>query len=154
MRRKHDKKPKSLGVFRVVLAVFLATAVLAPSSLIAAEAGHGIDGASLSLLWVLPFAGILLSIALLPLLAGSFWHHHYGKVSLFWGLAIIAPLLASAGSAATVDQLLHTLLLEYLPFIILIAALFTICFAPMTTGAMQRIPWCSSSSWCRISVAR
>jgi Na+/H+ antiporter NhaD/arsenite permease-like protein len=140
MRRKHDEKPISLGVFRVVLAFFFAAAVLAPSSLIAAEAAHGIDGASLSLLWVLPFAGILLSIALLPLLAGSFWHHHYGKVSLFWALAITAPMLAFAGSAATLDQLLHTLLLEYLPFIILIAALFTIAGGILVRGNLHGSP--------------
>jgi hypothetical protein len=39
------------------------------------------DGAVLSPLWGVPFAGILLSIALLPLLAPAFWHHHYGKIS-------------------------------------------------------------------------
>ena len=39
------------------------------------------DGFALSPLWGVPFAGLLLSIALAPLLAPSFWHHHYGKVA-------------------------------------------------------------------------
>ena len=34
----------------------------------------GLDGAALSLAWVLPFAGLLLSIAILPLLWPRFWH--------------------------------------------------------------------------------
>jgi hypothetical protein len=35
---------------------------------LAAEAGHGFDGTQLGLVWITPFVGILLSIALLPLL--------------------------------------------------------------------------------------
>ncbi len=95
----------------------------------------------MSLIWIIPFAGILLSIALFPLLAAEFWHHHYGKISLFWALAIILPMLASFGVSATVDQLLHTLLLEYLPFIILIAALFTIAGGILVVGNLHGSPW-------------
>ena len=39
-----------------------------------------------SLYWLIPFIGILLSIAIIPLVNASFWHHHYGKVSAFWGV--------------------------------------------------------------------
>ncbi|MEO5607816.1 MAG: sodium:proton antiporter, partial [Polaromonas sp.] len=35
-----------------------------------------LQGSELSALWGVPFAGVLLSIALMPLLAPSFWHHH------------------------------------------------------------------------------
>ena len=111
-----------------------------PGPLTAAEAGHSIDGAGMSLLWVLPFAGMLLSIALFPLLAAEFWHHHYGKISLFWALVIILPLLLRFGPAATSDQLLHTLLLEYFPFIVLIAALFTIAGGILVTGNLHGSP--------------
>ena len=51
----------------------------------AAEGVH-LDGSQLSLLWPLPFVGILLSIALFPLLAPKFWEHHFGKVAAFWDL--------------------------------------------------------------------
>ena len=47
------------------------------------------DGKQLSPLWGVPFAGILLSIALMPLLAPCFWHHHYGKVAAAWALAFL-----------------------------------------------------------------
>ncbi|MES1241057.1 MAG: sodium:proton antiporter [Acidobacteriota bacterium] len=42
-------------------------------------------GTQLPVWSALPFAGILLSIALFPLLTPRFWHHHYPKVSLLCG---------------------------------------------------------------------
>ena len=50
-------------------------------------------GEILSLYSILPFVGILLSIALFPLFAPEFWHHHFGKVSAFWAIVIAVPLL-------------------------------------------------------------
>ncbi|NOY22387.1 MAG: sodium:proton antiporter, partial [Acidobacteria bacterium] len=42
---------------------------------------------------IIPFLGILLSIALFPLLAPHFWHHHFGKASTFWALLFAIPFL-------------------------------------------------------------
>ena len=78
------KPTRKAGAFAVI--PFIAIAALALSAPAQAAA---IDGASLTLLWGLPFAGILLSIALFPLLVPSFWHHHYGKIAAFWGLAFL-----------------------------------------------------------------
>lgn len=50
-------------------------------------------GAILPLWSVLPFVGILLSIALFPLLTPQFWHHHFPKVSAFWALVFAVPFL-------------------------------------------------------------
>ena len=58
-------------------------AVVAPSAACAAE----LDGRTLGLAWALPFAGILLSIALGPLRLPAFWQHHYGKIAAGWALA-------------------------------------------------------------------
>jgi Na+/H+ antiporter NhaD/arsenite permease-like protein len=85
-----------------------------------------LDGAALGLAWVAPFVGMLLSIAVLPLLAPRFWHHHFGKVSLFWSLCVLLPMAALHGPGLTLYELVHVALLEYLPFIILLLALFTI----------------------------
>ncbi|WP_444813084.1 sodium:proton antiporter [Variovorax saccharolyticus] len=92
----------------------------------ALAAAADLDGGSLSPLWGVPFAGILLSIALLPLLAPSFWHHHYGKVAAAWSLAFLLPFAAIHGVSLAGAQLVHALLAEYIPFIILLAALFTV----------------------------
>jgi hypothetical protein len=56
-----------------------------------------LDGAGLSLAWALPFAGVLLSIAVLPLLAPAFWHHHFGKIAGAWALAFLLPFAALHG---------------------------------------------------------
>ncbi|HWV56660.1 MAG TPA: sodium:proton antiporter, partial [Longimicrobiales bacterium] len=122
---------------------FLAGAALAlvPGTLFAQEAGHhGIDGASLGLLWVVPFAGILLSIALFPLLAPHFWHHHFGKVSAFWGLAILVPMFIFQGPAVAIYEVLHVYLLEYIPFIILLLALFTVSGGVRLKGQLTGSP--------------
>lgn len=94
----------------------------------------------LSLLWGLPFVGMLLSIALFPLLAAHFWHHHYGKVAVFWALAFLLPFAAVHGVSAAAHDLVHTALLEYLPFIILLFALFTISGGLLVTGNLHGSP--------------
>ena len=102
-------------------------AALNPLAAAAAESeAGGLDGRTLSPLWAVPFAGILLSIALGPVLAPRLWHHHYGKVALAWGAATALALLAHAGPGPALDTLLDTLLLEYLPFVLLLLALFTV----------------------------
>ena len=78
------------------------------------------------MLWVLPFAGVLLSIAVLPLAAPSLWHHHYGKITALWSLAVLIPLAAVFGVSATLRQVWHTAGSEYVPFIILLVALYTV----------------------------
>ena len=80
---------------------------------------------ALSLWWGVPFAGLLLSIALMPLFLPRIWHHHYGKIVLGWVLAFLVPFAAQFGGEATGAMLVHALLSEYLPFMVLLMALFT-----------------------------
>lgn len=86
----------------------------------------GLDGSSLSLAWAIPFAGILLSIALCPLFAPHFWHHHFGKVSVFWAVCCAIPLCLFIDLHTGVNAIIHVLLTDYLPFIIFVGALFTV----------------------------
>ncbi|MFT0858567.1 sodium:proton antiporter [Ancylobacter sp. G4_0304] len=110
---------------------------LAPAH--AAE-GAGLDGTTLSLIWGIPFAGMLLSIALFPLLLPHFWHHHYGKVALFWGLAFLIPFIAVEGGDVAIYEVVHAALLEYIPFIILLFALFTISGGILLSGNLHGSP--------------
>ncbi|PJI37460.1 sodium:proton antiporter [Ferrovibrio sp.] len=105
-----------------------------------AEAATAIEGKALSILWVLPFAGILLSIALMPLFTPNFWHHHYGKVAAFWGLCIAVPFALQIGALPTVHVLLEVALHEYIPFIILLFALFTVAGGVRITGNLHGSP--------------
>ena len=86
------------------------------------QTGHHID---FPLFSIIPFIGILLSIAIIPLINHHFWEMHYGKVSLFWALLFFVPLLAIDFSFAF-EELILVIFTEYLPFIILLLALFTI----------------------------
>ncbi len=105
----------------VRMALLLASAG-APVMAMAAD----VDGAQLSVWWGVPFAGILLSIALMPLLVPHFWHHHFGKVSAAWALLFLLPFAAVFGPGAAAAGVAHALLAEYIPFIILLTALFAV----------------------------
>lgn len=102
----------------------LAAPALALFPAIASAAG--LDGSQLGLGWAIPFAGILLSIALCPLLVPEFWHHHFGKVSIFWALCTAVPLCALISMDVGVNSIIHVLLADYLPFIIFVGALFIV----------------------------
>ncbi len=88
----------------------------------------------------LPFAGLLLSIALGPLVAPHWWHHHYPKVALVWGLAFVVPFVLAFGQKAALGELFHVALLEYIPFVILLAALFVIGGGILVRGTLVGRP--------------
>ncbi len=121
-----------------VLAAALGFTLLAASTSQATAAE--INGATLGLAWALPFAGILLSIALFPLLAPHFWEHHFGKVSAFWAALVVIPLALSIGTGGAVHALSHTAFLEYIPFILLLLALFTVASGIVISGNLHGSP--------------
>ena len=104
-----------------------------------------INGADLSPLWGVPFAGILLSIALMPLLTPQFWHHHFGKVTAAWSLAFLLPFAVMFGLGNAGSNLIHALLGEYIPFIILITALFTVSGGIFIRGNLHGSPGLNTS---------
>ncbi|MGD9805626.1 MAG: sodium:proton antiporter [Hyphomicrobiaceae bacterium] len=103
-------------------------------------AAEGLDGSKMSLLWALPFVGILLSIATGPLLFPHLWEHHYGKFAAFWTACVIVPLYAYAEPSAATQAVLHTALLEYMPFILLLLALFTVAGGVFLEGNLRGTP--------------
>ena len=117
---------------------FATTALLlfTPCSGLAAE----FNGAQLGIAWSVPFVGILLSIALCPLLVPSFWHRNFGKVSAGWALAFLIPFVIQYGFDETVQQAAHTLLLEYIPFILVLFALYTVAGGICVRGNLHGTP--------------
>lgn len=118
----------------------LAAAALLPLMFPALAMAAEFNGATLSPLWGVPFAGILLSIALFPLLAPSFWHHHYGKIAAAWALAFLLPFAATYGAPLAGAQLVHAMVEEYIPFIILLTALFTVAGGIHIRGNLHGAP--------------
>ena len=125
---------------------FLLTLAFLPVFLSAGDGGLGhaphLDGGidNLGIIWIVPFVGILLSIAIFPLVAPDIWHHHFGKISLFWGASFVFPFLMKEGVSVTLYEILHVSLLEYIPFIILLLALFTISGGVRLTGSLVGTP--------------
>jgi Na+/H+ antiporter NhaD/arsenite permease-like protein len=117
----------------------IAILVLTSSASHAAEGTH-LNGSLLGAWWALPFAGLLLSIAVMPLAAPDIWHHHYGKISAAWALAFIVPCLLMFGFSTTLYELMHTMLLEYVPFLILLFALFTVAGGVLIKGNLHGSP--------------
>ncbi len=93
-------------------------------------------GQSLSLWAVVPFAGLLLSIALLPLRAPRFWENHKNKalVAFLWSLPIAVYFLFQAP---------HELVLsmkDYSSFLLLLTALFIISGGIVLKGDLKATP--------------
>ncbi len=132
-------KPRYAAFARIGLG--LAFVVLAAGW--AAASGDGGEGgglgARLAFAWGVPFVGILLSIALFPLVAPRFWHHHFGKVSAFWALCLAVPFVFQYRGEG-LYEIIHIYLADYIPFIILLWALYTVAGGILVTGSLSGSP--------------
>ncbi|MGE5236914.1 MAG: sodium:proton antiporter [Acidobacteriota bacterium] len=130
----------------VLLRITGAMASLAlPAQVLASEPGNGAQlGTQLPAWSALPFAGILLSIALFPLLAPRFWHHRYPAVAAVWALVLAIPFVAVFGRPA-LFEIAHMAIIDYVPFIILLGALFTIGGGIFIRGSLRGSPWVNAT---------
>ena len=101
--------------------------------------GHEDLGPVLPLWSCIPFACMLLSIALFPLLAPEFWHHHFGKVSAFWAATMAGPFLYVYTGTA-LYEIIHIILADYVPFIILLWSLYTVSGGILLKGSLRGTP--------------
>ena len=131
---------KSCFTHWLMRVVFL-SCLVAPGAASAAD----FDGAQLSAIWGVPFAGILLCIALMPLLTPHFWHHHYGKVVAAWSLAFFTPFAVLFGADVAGVNLVHALFAEYIPFIVLLTALFAVSGGIFIRGNLHGSPGLNTS---------
>jgi len=84
---------------------------------------HGAEDAHVALPWLIPFALLLVSIAVMPFIARRFWEHHYNKVSLALGLLVaIYYLTAVEHGPANIGRSVS----EYISFIYLLGSLFVV----------------------------
>jgi len=124
---------KYCHIFYIILSL-----LLMPFSCLAADPSIGL-GSMLPVWSVLPFAGILLSIALIPLVFPRFWHHHFPKVSAFWAMVFAVPFLYFFRATA-LYEIAHIMILDYIPFILLLWALFTVSGGIHITGTLKGSP--------------
>jgi Na+/H+ antiporter NhaD/arsenite permease-like protein len=127
--------------FPRVAAALAAAAWLWPARAFAAfPPAAAADGPALGLVWLVPFAGLLLSIALVPLAAPGFWHRHYGKIAAGWAFAFLLPYAWRYGAGPALAALARTLLHDYLPFVLLLLALFIIAGGIRLNGRLPGTP--------------
>jgi Na+/H+ antiporter NhaD/arsenite permease-like protein len=100
-----------------------------------------LDGALMAWPWALPFVGILLSIAVGPLLFPKVWHAHYGKIVLAWAVLTIAPLAIFQGASVALATVLQMMLSDYVSFILLLFALYTVAGGILIGGSIRTSPW-------------
>ena len=117
-------------------AIFFSLA--APAACLASDSSTNL-GALLPIWSILPFAGILLSIALMPLLIPHFWHYHFPQVSVFWALVFALPFLYFFREAAAYE-IAHIIIIDYIPFILLLWALYTISGGIYIRGSFKGTP--------------
>ena len=139
MRNLSVQKMKIFRISIISIIIFAVNIVLASGGQDVQSVPH-VDGTTLTILWIIPFAGILLSIAVMPLAIPHFWHNNFGKVSVFWALTFIVPFLIIEGYSVTLFEFLHIILLDYIPFIILLLALFTISGGIRLKGTLVGTP--------------
>ncbi len=126
------------SIFTKAMLALVSVLVLPLVSFAAEGAAH--LPTDMSVVWVIPFVCMLLSIALGPILVPHFWHHNYGKIALGWGIAFLVPCFIVYGASITIYEALHILLLDYVPFIILLFSLFTVAGGIRLKGALVGTP--------------
>ena len=141
MRNDHQPAP---GRHLKWLAPLLALVLLVLTGAPALAAGGGGVGFVPPVWTIIPFIGILLSIALFPLFAHHFWEHHYPKISFFWlVLAIIfmaVSLPSDIGFGEAFGAKFFVTYEEYIAFIILLGSLFVISGGIYISGDLQGHP--------------
>src|SRR5690348_7644025 len=118
-------------IFGVGIAFNCATPAFAASALPGATMGWG---------WAMPFAGLLLTIAAGPLLFPAIWHHQYGKIAAGWALVTLVSLASTYGAQAALAGFVHAMLAEYMSFIVLLFALYTVAGGLLVTGNLGGRP--------------
>ncbi|MDD6785716.1 MAG: sodium:proton antiporter [Eggerthellales bacterium] len=84
-------------------------------------------GSTLPIWSIIPFVGMLLCIAILPLTKlAEWWEHHQLHVAIFWSLLFLVPFTIAYGMHETGYELMESVVLDYIPFIVLLLGLFVV----------------------------
>ena len=110
------------------------------SSMSCCAHASNLDGASLGLVWLFPFGALLGSIAIFPIFMPYFWHRHFGKIALFWTGSLLIPYSLMFGIPASLDVIVHALITEYLPFVVILFTLYTLSGGILIWGNFQGTP--------------
>ena len=80
----------------------------------------------MNLAFCIPFAGLLLCIAMLPLVKAEWWEAHQPHAVVFWSLLFVLPFAFVYGPGQAFEKVLECIVDDYLTFIILLFGLFCV----------------------------
>ncbi len=84
------------------------------------------EGMMMNLAFCIPFAGLLLCIAVLPLVKAEWWEAHQPHAIVFWSLLFVLPFAFVYGPGQAFEKVLECIVDDYLTFIILLFGLFCV----------------------------
>ena len=97
-----------------------------PVTVLAAEKAAAGETASVPIWFCIPFAGLLLCIAVLPLVKAEWWEAHQPHAVAFWSLLFFVPFAVKYGMGLASETVLECIVNDYLTFIILLFGLFCV----------------------------
>ena len=134
----HVNKTKILPIVAVLIILLFVANTRLPDFDILHGRGHVLP------VWsVLPFIGVLLSIAFIPIINHHFWERHRLSITIMWALVFIVPFAIFFGTAEAVFVFLEVILLEYLPFIMLLWGLYAVSGGIVIKGDFAGTPKCN-----------
>jgi Na+/H+ antiporter NhaD/arsenite permease-like protein len=74
----------------------------------------------------IPFVGLLLSVALFPILKPDWWDKHEPHAVIFWSLLVIVLFTAQFGAGKSLETVLDCIFNDYLTFIVLLFGLYCV----------------------------
>ena len=100
--------------------------ISSPLTVLAAGTESAESAMSVPLWMCVPFAGLLLCIAVLPLVKAEWWESHQPHAVLFWSLLFAVPFALKFGAGTASETILECLVNDYLTFIVLLFGLFCV----------------------------
>ena len=128
---------KRLSAFCASLGLFL---MANPMTALAAEQEGGASASSVPLWMCIPFAGLLLCIAILPLVKAEWWEEPQPHAVALWSILFIIPFAMRYSAGTALETVLECLVNDYLTFIILLFGLFCVAGNITMSGDLAGSP--------------
>jgi Na+/H+ antiporter NhaD/arsenite permease-like protein len=99
-----------------------------------------LQGASLALPWVLPFVLLVAAMAMMPLFAASLWDRAQHMFVIGLVAVVLLAMTTSFGLSETAHVALKTVIGDYIPFVLLLTALFVTAGGIVVRGNLRGTP--------------
>lgn len=117
-------KKKLATLTLLVCGIFIFSQVAFATS---GETTHAINLGQVLPIWsCIPFIGLLLCIAIFPLVKPEWWEKNQPIVVIFWSVLFLIPFAVAYGSGTAAEHLLEVIIGDYLTFIVLLFGLFCV----------------------------